>query len=287
MPYWMRQLMARGLIVMDEAGDGSGGSGDGGNGAGSETTPEPTKPESKPSDEDQGGKKADGKPTDAEAKLLQEVMDKKKKLKALEEAQKELQQRLASFEGIDPAAVKKMMEEQRAAEQRKLEEQGNWEALKKQMNEQNSLILKQKEEEVAKAKQEAEALQAKIAELTVGNAFAQSQFIQREFIAPGKARKNYGDHVEFDGERVVVYDKPANAKSRTMLVDAQGESLAFDLAIQKLVELDPEGDQVVKSKARPGAGSRTGSHSSVPATTRELSAKEKIAAGLKSFGVKK
>jgi hypothetical protein len=67
----------------------------------------------------------------------------------------------------------------------------------------------------------------------------------------------YGDHFESENGTVVAYDKPKGAEGRTKLIDGSGNPLGFEAAIKKLVDSDPERDNLVKSKVAPGAGSKT------------------------------
>jgi hypothetical protein len=221
------------------------------------------------------------KVTDAEAKLLKEVMDKKTKLKEASDKLAQVNAQLAQFDGIDPVAIRKMLEDQKTAEQKKLEAAGQWDALKKQMNDAFDADKKALTTAKEEADQRAAAKDAKIAELTVGNAFAQSKFISEEVaLTPAKARIIYGSHFEYSDDGVVAFDKPAGSASRTMLVDGKGEPLAFDVALRKIIEIDPDRDQMLKSKAKVGAGSRTDSKAAAPKGAVDISSRDKIKAGL-------
>lgn len=290
-PRLMRLMRLHRLMDAADGGDGTGGSaggsasGDATGGAESATKPDATGATGDKSDaaSDKGSK-----PSDAEAKLLREVMEKKTKLKETETALSEVKQKLAQFDGIDPEAVKALLNEKKLAEQRDLEAKGNWDALKKQMNDAHQAELTAREALLNQTKEQNSTLQAQIAELTVGNAFGQSKFIHEEIVlTPSKTRQVYGSHFEFDGEQVVAYDKPAGAKARTMLVDGKGDPLGFEAAMRKLIEIDPDRDQLLKSKAKAGAGSRTESRSPTPPASKDISSKDKIAAGLKAFNAKK
>lgn len=284
--------------LMDKAGDGSGagegsgggnggGAGEGGSGDGSNMGGDAgAGDDGKGGGEgDEGGKGEGNKPSDAEAKLLREVMDKKTKLRDTETQLAQVKEQLKKFEGIDPEAVRKLLGEKAEAERKKLEEKGNWDALRQQMNEAHEKDLKARDELLSQTKEQLTSLQSQIAELTVGNAFGQSKFIHEELVlTPSKTRQVYGSHFEFNGEQIVAYDKPIGAKTRTMLVDGKGDPLSFEAAMKKLVELDPDRDQLLKSKARQGAGSRTDNRGSAPEKKTEMSARDRIAAGLKGIG---
>ena len=84
-----------------------------------------------------------------------------------------------------------------------------------------------------------------------------------------KARVLYGTHFEFKDGAIVAYDKPAGSAERNILVDAKGDPLSFEAAIKKIVEADPDKDQLLKSKIKPGAGSKTTSKAAAPAEKLE------------------
>lgn len=241
---------------------------------------------------DDGGSKDDGKgagenkPSDAEAKLLKEVMDKKTKLKAAEDRVKDLESKMKQFEGIDVEGVRKMLADKQAEETRQLEAKGQWDALKKQMveahnGEKAELLSKVAEKETALAN-----LQAQIAELTVGNAFASSQFIKEEMTIPvNKARVLYAGHFEFKDGQVVAYDK-ASGQDRSVLVDAKGDPLSFESAIKKIIESDSDRDSLIKSKIKAGAGSSTSKKAASPDKVFDQPVgKDRIAAALSKSGI--
>lgn len=230
---------------------------------------------------DEGGK-GENKPSDAEAKLIKEVMEKKTKLKAEQDARAALEAKLKQFEGIDPEAVRKILSEKQAEETRKLEEKGQWDSLKKQMAEEHTKEKSALEQAALEKTARVSALEAQIAELTVGNAFASSSFIKDDMTMPvGKARVLYATHFEFKDGAVVGYDKPAGSAERNVLVDSKGEPLSFESAIKKIVEADPDRDSLLKSKVKPGAGSSTTKKATTPDSRMEqVSGKDRIAAAL-------
>lgn len=228
----------------DGAGAGDGGAGDGGAGAG---------------DNGKGAKDDKGsKLSDEAAALLKENMEKKKQIK-------ELNDKLKSFDGIDPVKVRELLKAQddaakaaEEAERKRLADAGDFERLK-------AMMVEAHQKELADAKAAAEANRsalesalAQIQDLTVGQSFSQSEFVSKELVlTPAKARVVYGNHFDVEDGKVVAYDKPKGAAERTKLVDGQGQPLAFEAALKKLVESDPEKDALIKSKLAPGAGSKT------------------------------
>ncbi|MEZ2310755.1 DUF6651 domain-containing protein [Paraburkholderia sp. RCC_158] len=256
------------------AGAGTGNAG-GEGGQGGQGDPAPT-----------GGKK----PTDTEAALLREVMDKKEKLKTKDAELATAAARLKEFDGLDPKELRALVQAKKDAEVAQLEAKGQWDALKSQMVEQHGAALKERDDKLTASEQRAAGLESQIAELTVGNAFGSSKFISDELtLSVAKARRVYGSHFEFQDGQVVAFDKPAGAKDRHVLVDAKGEPLAFDAALAKLVDIDPDKDSLLKSKLKAGAGSNTNPAAAVGASpNRQVvgHGRAKIAAGLAKAGVK-
>lgn len=224
------------------------------------------------------------KPTDEEAKLLKEVMEKKEKIKELTEQLNQVTGKLAEWDGLDIAEVKALIAEKQEIERKKLEAAGQWDALKKQMLDAHEAEKAKLSEQLSKVEAEKQALAQKIGELTVGNAFGHSAYIANELSwTPSKVRAVFGSHFEYDGDRVVGYDKPAGSANRALLVDAKGDPLPFDQALKKLVEADPDRDIMLKSKLANGANSSTTDKGVKPIETTNLSGVSKIAAGLRKL----
>lgn len=203
-------------------------------------------------------RKRGSKLTDREAELLKENMARKK-------AQKDLEDRLKAFEGVDPAEWRKIKDNERKAkeaeEKAKLEaaeKAGEFTRVKKIMAEQHDAALKAKDADLAKANSALEAAMRTIEELTVGSSFSASTFIAQETVlTPTIARATFGSHFDIVDGKVVAYDKPRGAKDRTPMVDAAGEAVPFETAIKRLVESNPEKDKLLRSQMAPGTGSRT------------------------------
>lgn len=244
--------------------------------------------------------RAGGKgPSDAEAKLLKEVMEKKEALKAAQakaaqaDAEKaELAAKLAAFDGVDLAAVKAMLEEKAARETAELERKGEWDRLKAQMvdahTKEVTAIRTEYETKVKDLESTVGKTDKTIHELTIGRSFSESPFIREGLtLTPGKARVIYGGHFELQDGKVIAYDKPAGSTDRTMLINGDGEPLAFDKAIEKLVELDPDRDNLLRSKVKAGSGSENdpaarGGKKGEP----ELKGRDRILAAIKQGGLK-
>lgn len=234
--------------------------------------------------EGQQGEGEKRKPTDEEARLIKENMKRKAENKALKEQLETLQQSVA---GLNLDEVRQILAERKSAEEKQLEAKGDYERLKQRMAEEHQATvtsLNAKIDELTKALQEKEAV---IGDLTVGAQFNSSQYINGELVlTPAKARALYGAHFEIEDGKVVGYDKPRGAAGRTALVDAYGVPVSFDAAMAKIIEADPEKDSLIRSKAKAGAGSNTKPTTKVPDSAQGAPAVNRIAAGLKSLGIK-
>lgn len=224
------------------------------------------------------------KPSDEEAKLLKEVMKRKDSEKALQAKADELAAKLKDFEGIDPVAVKKLLDAQKEAETKAMEDKGEWERLKTRMGEEHS-------NETTSLKSQIAALQAQIGErdgaineMTVGSSFTGSEFINSELtLTPSKARVIYGGHFDLEDGKVVGYDKPKGSANRTALVDSLGNPVGFDDALRKIVAADVDAAHLIKSGVKPGAQSQNKPVTRNKEEPASASSFDKITAGLKNL----
>lgn len=288
---FLRQaLVARGYFAPENGGEGGSGGGGGAvddnsvkSDQGDDDT-QPGKADDGAVDDAQG--KSDEKPgrkfSDEEAaKLLKENMRRKDELKKLAEEREQLKNALAQFDGLDPNDIKKLVTEKQTAEEERLKKAGEWDRLKTQMVEVHNREKQTLAEQLKAKDEELLNLRSTIGELTVGNAFGNSKFIQNDLtIPPNKARALYGSHFEFEEGRIVGYDKPAGAKDRTMLIDGTGDPLPFEEALQKIVQADPDYTSLAKSKIKVGANSGTKGSDKAPEIKADVRGVSRIAAGL-------
>ena len=274
--------------IGDDFGGGGGGEGAADDDKGGDEPGEPSDEpkgegdgEGKPKDEEK--KSDDNKPTDREAELLKEVMKRKESLKTLKSQLEEAQSNLQRFEGIDPDEVRQMMQERKEAENRKLEEKGEWDRLKERMAEEHQAEKQSLAEQLEQMKSQLSEREKLIEELTIGHSFDSSGFIGEEMtLTPRKARIVYGSHFDVVDGQVVGYDKPRGEKDRTPLVDGKGDPLGFEDAIKRIVDADPDRDNLIRSKMKAGAGSKSKPDAEAPKDTQELRGLDRIAAGLKA-----
>ena len=274
MPLAIKQLLQRGYWEETDGGNAEGSSG--GSPDASPDNPNDGVDDSTPA------KPEPTKPSESEAKLLKEVMSKKAKIKELESNLNSLQSSLKQFEGIDPEQIKSLLSEKEQAEQQKLEAKGEWEALKKRMADEHKSEKQKLLEQFESLNGSLNQKTALIEKLTLGHEFDNSKFIRDELVlTPRKAKAVYGDHFSIDENgSIVAYDGPVTKSDRSMLVDSSGDPLPFEEAIKRLIDADPDKDELIRSKRRPGAGSNTETSKGTPPVTRKLSAREKIELGL-------
>lgn len=201
------------------------------------------------------------KPSDKEAELLKEVMKRKGNEQTLKTELGTLKDQLKQFDGIDVAQVRALLQEKTDRERAELESRGEFDRVKQQIVEQHQAELTDVrtgfEGQVGTLSQQLAAATNQITDLTIGRSFGDSAFVRDTLtLTPSKARVVYGNHFELQGDKVVAFDKPAGAATRTMLVDSKGDSLAFDLAIEKIVKADPDHEYLIRSKVKTGSGSQ-------------------------------
>ncbi|MCJ8600996.1 hypothetical protein MWH03_00180 [Klebsiella pneumoniae] len=289
MNLWQMLMARRGLMDVADNGLQGGGGGGGEAPVVDLNTPDDPKPADNPQPNDELDSlapdelKARLKAINQEkAELLKETMKRKEKEKSLTAT-------LAQYGGVDPERVKALLDAEAKAEQEKLaheqaemERRGEFDAVKKQMIEAHQAELNAERERVVALESELAKKTSTILEMTVGTAFAGSVFLRENaLMTPNKARVVYGAHFEVgeDGQ-VVGYDKPAGAKDRAVLVDSHGNALDFEKAIERILRADPEADALLRSKARPGAGSRTEPKPTLRTPQGDKSTMDKLAAGL-------
>lgn len=229
------------------------------------------------------GDESNNTPTEAEAKLLKESMARKAKIKDLETTNTELSGKIEElsavvekFSGVDLEQYQSLLEQKGKAEEESLKEAGDWEQLQKRMADEHgrekqqivsahSEVLTAKDSELAEKDGQINTLLEQINELTVGSAFSGSGYVANKLLpSAAKVRKLYGEHFETDGGKVVAYDKPVGAPERTKLVDGQGKPLAFEEALMRIVDADPDRDTILRSEMKPGARSSTSGDDSSP-----------------------
>lgn len=231
-------------------------------------------------DSEDKSKDKDKKTSDEAAKLLKEVMALKAKLKEKDGALKEVNDK---YKDLDLEEVTKLLKEREEAETKDLERKGEYERLLAKQKEKAEALIeserKQREEMQAKL---AEAMKA-VDELSLGNAFANSKFIQEKLaLTPNKTRALYSSHFEIEEGKLVAYDKPKGAHGRTPLIDASGESLAFEDAIAEIINNDPDKEYLIKADLRQGAGSKSTNKIDPTKGNKNLDPISKIAEGLKN-----
>lgn len=215
------------------------------------------------------------------AALLKESMKRKGNEQSLKD-------RLAQYGDIAPERALELAQAESAAqkaredaERQELERRGEFDAVKKQMVEAHGNDLKGRDARIAELEAQIAGMNSKLVEKTIGTSFGESHFLRdKVLMTPAKARVIYGSHFEIgeDGQ-VVGYDKPAGSKDRAVLVDGQGNALAFESAIERILRADPEADALLRSEAKQGAQSKTSTKAKLT-TDVQRSTLDKLTAGI-------
>lgn len=225
--------------------------------------------------------------SDEAAALLKENLKRKEKIKELDAALSQATEKLKQFEGIDPQAVRELLAQREAEENKALEAKGDFERLKQKMAEQHASEKTALQAQLQELQAKFDGALNNINELTIGSQFSNSNYIKEKLlITPNKAKVIYAPHFDFEDGKLVGYDKPKGSATRSPLVDASGEPLSFDLAMQKLIEADPEKDSLLRATVKPGASSGTETTKFETGGKKELSSIDKISAGLKGLVAK-
>lgn len=208
--------------------------------------------------------------SDKEYEFLTDALKHKKAAREAQKALEEANARLKDFDGLDAAAIKKLVADQKkaaddakAAELKAAEAAGDVERIKKMMGEEHNKVVSTLEAKLAEKDAAINGAQKTIEDLTVGAAFSQSAYIRDELVyTPADARALYSSHFDVVNGKIVPFDKPRGESGRTQLVDASGKALPLDAALKKIIDARPDRDRLVRSKIAPGAASKTekGSH---------------------------
>lgn len=198
------------------------------------------------------------KMSDKEADLLKDLMKQKTKNKESEVAILAMKAELSKFDGINLEEIKALLDSKKDSENKKLEDQGQWDLLKKQMAEENSKLVKVHSDKTVELQTLADFQQQTINKLTLGHSFNTSNFIANDLtLSSDKTRIIYGSHFELDGDKIVAYDKPKGSQDRVQLVDASGDSLGFEESLRKIIDADPDKDRLIRVKSKTGSNSST------------------------------
>jgi hypothetical protein len=205
-----------------------------------------------------------------------------------------LREQLANYEGIDPAvardnakkvadaekAAKEAAAAARKAEKERAQAENDVAKLREIQNAEHEAAVAAITAERDEARNQAQSVSAELTRLRLENAFANSKFIaEQTILSPTKAQRLFGDYVEVEDGKVVVYDAPRGETKRAKVMDSKGNPLPFNDAITKVVNADSDKDSLLKSTTKPGAGSKTTDAKPAAQQQDRLS---KLAAGIKA-----
>lgn len=220
-------------------------------------------------------------PTDSEARLLRDVMKHKGAAQTAKAEADAARAALAAYGGVDPERVRELVAAAEAADRAEAERRGEYDRILAQVREQSETQLAAAAAQTAEAQERLAEAQRRIDELTLGRAFGDSKFLRENtLLSPSKARRLYEEHFDTVDGDLVAYDKPRGAKNRTPLVDARGDHLSFEAAIEKIVKADPDFETIGRAKIRSGANSAPSDGSPAPEPKAALKGAGLIAAAL-------
>lgn len=196
----------------------------------------------------------DGKPSDAEAKLLKELMALKAKQKAADDELKAYKDAAGESK---PEELKALIEAKKVAEREALEKRGEYDRILEQVKTEHAKELETLKTQLAEKDLLLSQKDESLVNLTVGRSFSESAFIREKSLIPASiARKEFGAHVDIVDGAAVVYDKPRGAAERTPLVNADGKPKSFEDGIAALYAAHPEAAAMIRAQGKPGAGSQ-------------------------------
>lgn len=227
-------------------------------------------------------------PTDSEAKLIKDVMKHKGAAQAAKAAKEAAEARVAAYGGVDPERVRQLVAAAEQAEREEAERRGEYDRVVASMREQQDAERTRLQAESSGKDEALRAAQNRIDELTIGRSFSDSKFLSEQTVLTGtKARKLFGEHFDIVDGEPVAYDKPKGAADRTPLVNANGEHLSFEAAIEKIVKADPDYDRLARASLRPGSGTAPIETTVTPTNGPNLRGRSLIANALGARSVRK
>lgn len=234
-------------------------------------------------------KAAAGKLSDSEAALLKDVMKQKEARRAAETLAAENAAKLKEFDGIDPVAVRELLAEKKKSEEAEMERKGQWDTLKTNMAKAHQDEKAKLEAQIAELNGALTGKSKLIDDLTIGTKFSSSPFIKDDLtMTASKARIIYGPHFELVDGVLTGFDKPAGSANRAAIVDASGNALDFDIALRRIVESDPDKDELLRAKSKQGSGSQSKtviSASKITTGGEEKTGLDKISGAIGSLGI--
>lgn len=201
--------------------------------------------------------------SDKEAELLKDVMRHKNRAKTAESELNTLRDQMAAIQqalgDAKPEDVAALLQAQKDNERQQLEKKGQYDKIIEQMRTENEKLIQAERDRASALQQQLDKMKSDIEEITIGRAFAESKYVREKLRIPTTklARREFGDHFEVEGDKVVGYDKPRGAADRVPLVDGQGNTLSFDDAMARLVAAHPESKDLIRTEVKPGANSST------------------------------
>ena len=164
--------------------------------------------------------------------------------KSHREAKETAEAALKPFEGLDPVAAKKAIEDMKDVNLANMVEKGELDRVKEEITNQFTSSLAEKDKAL-------EGANGTIDSLRLDRAFDTSAFISENITIPKYIRHEYGDRFKVVDGKVIPHGgdgNPLMSKSRI------GEIATFDEAIETYIENDPAKDNFLKPSNEGGSG---------------------------------
>ena len=218
----------------------------------------------------------DGKEIAFDAVATQQTISRlNSEAKTHREGKEAAEKALKAFEGIaDPAAAIKALETMSNLDQKKLIDAGEAQKVRDEIAKSYEAKLAEKDGQIAK-------LDGSLRAEMIGGSFARSKFVGEKSAIPADLiQARFGQNFKLEDGKVVAYDQSGN---RIFSRARPGEAADFDEALEVLVDAYPYKDQILKSPAGGGGGTRqtTGATGGKVMTTTDfnkLSARDRSAA---------
>lgn len=153
------------------------------------------------------------------------------------------------FEGMDPDTVRDALDKVGKIDAKALVDSGQVDTLKAQFKAQLDKTVAEKDDLV-------QTLQQRLNDTMIGNAFANSQFINERTILPRDVAQAYfGKSFKVEGDQVVAYGSDGQPIGSRRNI---GDFASVDEAIEILLEKHPDKDRILKAAPAGGTGAGHG-----------------------------
>lgn len=157
------------------------------------------------------------------------------------------EEKLKVFEGLDPVAAKKAIEDIKKVDSKKLIDAGEVDKVKSEMRKEFDTQLIEKDNKL-------NDVTSKYNNSLISGVFKDSEFVRNEIAIPHDFfESNFRSHFKIGEKGIEAYDKTGN---RVYSKDRAGEYATPDEALRILVDQHPQKDSLIKAKDSSGSGNQ-------------------------------